>query len=112
MGKIVYPETVQLVVDKAKREGKLRFEYVGKIIDNCGFSIAEKMVVFWLDTGIVVFRAKAQYIGDFACLTYEEEKYPNHCGKFDRIIAEINELRKEYTSGIWCGNQRIANRWN
>lgn len=109
MGNSLYPETVRMVVDKAKRDGKLRFERVGKVIDKyCGLSIAEKMIVFWLDTGVVVFRAEAQYIGEFSWLMYKEEKYPNNCGSYDKIIAEIDELRKEYTSGVWCGDKRVC----
>ena len=106
MGKNITPDTVRYVVNKADREGKLKYEYVGKV-DDGGITIAEKMIIFWLDTGVVLFRAKPQKFYDFVCLTYIEEKYPKHCGKYSEIIAEINRLRKEYTSGIWCGGKRV-----
>lgn len=106
MQKLLSPEVVHNLISKTKREGKLKLEYVGKIMDG-GFSIAEKMIVFWLDTGVVIFRAKAQNFGGFVMLTYVQEKYPNKCGNYDKIIAEISELRKEYTSGIWLGDKRI-----
>ena len=106
MQKLLSPEVVHNVCGKAKREGKLYYEYVGKIMDG-GFYVAERMIVFWLDTGIVLFRAKPQKIGDFVALTYVQEKYPNECGNYGTIIAEIDKYRKEYTSGVWIGDKRI-----
>ena len=107
MQKLLSPEVVHNVCEKAKCEGKLKYEYVGKIMDG-GFYIAEKMIVFWLDTGICIFRAKPQKFGDFVALTYVQEKYPNECGSYNKIIAEISGLRREYTSGIWIGDKRIC----
>ena len=106
MGNLLSPEVIHNVCSKAKREGKLKYEYVGKIMDG-GFCVAEKMIVFWLDAGVVLFRAKPQKFGDFVVLTYVQEKYPNKCGNYDKIIAEISKLRKEYTSGIYIGDKRI-----
>lgn len=106
MGKIITPDLVHNLIAKEKIEKKHRFESVGKI-DDCGVSISEKMVVFYVDCGIVVFRAKVQNFGGFVVQTYEQEKYRNDCGKYAEIIAEIKKLRKEWTSGIWLGNRRV-----
>ena len=94
---VIFPAVAEEVVKKAIREGKIHVERVGKIMDG-GFSIAEKLIVFWLDTGVAVFRTKVQKIGDFPVLNYVMEKYPAE--KSDGIIAEIIRLRKEYTSGV------------
>ena len=106
MQKLLSPEVVHNVCGKAKREGKLKYEYVGKIMD-CGNFVTEKLIVFWLDTGVVIFRARPQKFGDFLVLTYTQEKYPNECGNYNKIIAEISELRRDYTSGIWLGEKRV-----
>ena len=106
MGKIVTPEAVHNLIFKVKSEGKKRFEMVGKI-DYCGDSISEKLVVFWVDWGVVVFRAKMRNFDGFLCKTYEEEKYRNDCGNYDKIVAEIDELRREWTSGVYCGDRVV-----
>ena len=94
----ISPAVVEAVVARTMREGKIHFERVGKIIDNCGNSIAEKMIVFWCDCGITVFRANVEWIGDFPIMNYYREKYPSE--KTGNIIAEILKLREEWTSGI------------
>ena len=95
---VVTPDVMELVVARAMREGKIHVERIGRVVD-CGNYIAEKMIVFWLDTGIVVFRTQMQKIGDFPIISYTTEKYPN--GKTSGIIDEILKLRAEYTSGIF-----------
>ena len=94
---VIMPNVANEVVRRAIDGGKIHVERCGKI-DECGISM-EKMIVFWLDTGIVVFRTKMQKIGDFAIVNYIAEKYPGE--KTGKIIAEIENLRKEWTSGVF-----------
>ena len=77
---------------------KIPVEKCGKIFYG-GNSIAEKLIVFWLDSGVVVLRTLAREIGDMPVIIYIAEKYPN--AKSGKIIAEIQEYRKEWTSGIF-----------
>ena len=100
MQKIVSPSIAESVVSRAIREGKIHVERIGKIIDkyNPENTIAEKMIVFWGDFVITVFRTKLEWIGDFPIKNFIMEKYP--CEYACNIIAEIEQLRKEWTSGI------------
>ena len=100
----IFPCVVREVVDRAMRDGKFYVEHVGQIID-CGVSIAEKLIIIRGENVITIFRAKPMRIGDFVTLTYDMEKYP--VDNAEKIYAEIGKLRKEYTSGVWCGNNRI-----
>ena len=100
----IFPNVVRGVVDRAMHDGNFYVEHVGKIIDH-GVSIAEKMIIIRGKNVITVFRAKPIRIGDFVALTYDMEKYP--VDNAEKIYAEIGNLRKEWTSGIWCGNNRV-----
>ena len=95
---VILPEVAEAVVQKAICDGKIHVERVGIIADNCNNKIAEKMIVFWLNTGITVYRTNAMMIGNFPVISYRAEKYPN--GRTEKIIAEIEKLRKEWTSGV------------
>ena len=100
MQKIVSPSIAENVVSRAIHDGKIHVERIGKIIDkyNPENTIAEKMIVFWGDFVITAFRTKLEWIGDFPVINYIVEKYP--CQKSYAIIAEIEKVRKEWTSGI------------
>ena len=95
---VISPAVAEQVVAKAIGEGKIHVERVGIIADDCNNKIAEKLIVFWLENGISVLRTKVTMIGDFPTMVYHGEKYPAE--RADKIIAEIENLRKEWTSGI------------
>lgn len=96
----ISPMIAESVVAKATKCGNIHVERVGKIMDklNPKNSIAEKMIVFWCECGIVVFRTSILWLEDFPIMNYYREKYPSH--NTTGIIAEIEKLRKEWTSGI------------
>ena len=96
----ISPAVAEAVVAKAIHSGTIHVERVGKIMDKLypGNSIAEKMIVFWGENGITIFRTKVDWIGDFPIKNYYREKYPNN--KTMGIINEILKLREEWTSGI------------
>lgn len=97
-GDRISPTVAEQLVRIAIHERKIPVERCGKIFYG-GNSIAEKLIVFWLDSGVVVLRTLARKIGDMPTVIYIAEKYPN--AKSGKIIAEIQEYRKEWTSGIF-----------
>lgn len=107
MPEFISPATINYVLERAKREGLLKYELVGKIIHN-GDCIAEKLIIFWSNPmQFTCFRAKPQKFGNFITLTYVKEKYYKGRGNYEAIMAEINAMREEYTSGIMIGNKKI-----
>ena len=95
---VITPAVADGVVSRAIHDGKIHVERVGKIIDKYGNSIAEKMIIFWGEHVITIFRTKCTWIEDFPVIVYNAEKYP--CNQSDAIIAEIQQMRLEWTSGV------------
>lgn len=97
MGKLLYPEIAEGIIARALQSG-IHIERVGRIMDNRGNFIAEKITVVWGENVIAVFRTEIKWFGDLPTKKYTLEKYPIE--KSTGIIAEINKLRDEWTSGI------------